>query len=38
MYSLLIDTYVRDNAEKEHLLSAIDTVPAVMKKADWAIK
>jgi ribonucleotide reductase beta subunit family protein with ferritin-like domain len=38
MYSLLIDTYVREPVEKEKLLTAIDTVPAVMKKADWAIK
>ena len=38
MYSLLIDTYVREPAEKDKLLTAIDTVPAVMKKAEWAIK
>ena len=38
MYSLLIDTYVRDQAEKTRLLAAINTVPAVMKKADWALK
>ncbi len=38
MYSLLIDTYVRDQAEKDKLLNAIETVPAVMKKAQWAIK
>jgi ribonucleoside-diphosphate reductase beta chain len=38
MYSLLIDTYVRDPAEKTRLLTAIDTVPAVMKKAHWALK
>ena len=38
MYSLLIDTYVREPMEKEKLLTAIDTVPAVMKKAEWAIK
>jgi hypothetical protein len=38
MYSLLIDTYVRDPVEKERLLLAIETVPAVMKKAEWAVK
>src|SRR5271154_3367076 len=31
MYSLLIDTYVRDNAEKNHLFSAIDTIPCIRK-------
>jgi ribonucleoside-diphosphate reductase beta chain len=37
-YSLLIDTYVTDPAEKSHLLRAIETIPAVGKKADWALK
>ncbi|HTF81952.1 MAG TPA: ribonucleotide-diphosphate reductase subunit beta, partial [Cytophagales bacterium] len=37
-YSLLIDTYIKDNAEKHRLLHAIDTVPCVQKKADWALK
>merc|ERR1711988_777999 len=35
-YSLLIDTYIKDSEEKEHLLNAIETVPFVKKKADWA--
>jgi ribonucleoside-diphosphate reductase beta chain len=34
----LIDTYVKDKAEKAHLLNAIETVPCVQKKADWALK
>lgn len=38
VYSLLIDTYVKDGAEKHHLLNAIETVPCVRKKADWALK
>ena len=38
MYSLLIDTYVRDPIEKDRLFHAIETIPAVMKKAEWAIK
>ena len=37
-YSLLIDTYIRDGAEKDRLFNAIDTVPAVQKKAQWALK
>jgi ribonucleoside-diphosphate reductase subunit M2 len=37
-YSLLIDTYVRDAAEKDHLLHAIETVPCVQKKASWALQ
>jgi ribonucleotide reductase beta subunit family protein with ferritin-like domain len=37
-YSLLIETYIKDNAEKMDLFRAIDTVPAVRKKADWALK
>jgi ribonucleoside-diphosphate reductase beta chain len=37
-YSLLIDTYINDTEEKEKLFNAIETVPAVKKKADWAFK
>jgi ribonucleoside-diphosphate reductase beta chain len=37
-YSLLIDTYIQDSAEKDMLLHAIDTIPAVKKKAEWALK
>ena len=37
-YSLLIDTYIQDPAEKNTLLHAIDTIPAVKKKAEWALK
>lgn len=37
-YSLLIDTYVKDQKEKMHLLNAIETVPCVQKKANWALK
>ena len=37
-YSLLIDTYVRDKAEKAKLLNAIDEVPCVKAKAEWALK
>lgn len=38
MYSLLIDTYIKDNQEKDKLLNAIDTIPVVKKKANWALK
>ena len=38
VYSLLIDTYIRDSAEKEQLFNALETIPAVMKKAEWALK
>lgn len=37
-YSLLIDTYIKDNNEKTKLFNAIDTIPCVKKKADWALK
>jgi len=37
-YALLIDTYIKDPAEKDRLFHAIDTVPAVQKKAKWALK
>lgn len=38
MYSLLIDTYIKDPAKKEYLFNAIETMPPVAKKADWALK
>lgn len=37
-YSLLIDTYVKDEEEKNHLFQAIDTIPCIGKKAKWALK
>jgi ribonucleoside-diphosphate reductase beta chain len=37
-YSLLIDTYIRDPKEKNHLLNALETVPCVEKKGQWALK
>ena len=38
MYSLLIDTYIDDKAEKETLFQAVQTIPCVKLKADWAQK
>lgn len=37
-YSLLIDTYIKDPVQKDKLFNAFETVPAVKKKADWALK
>jgi ribonucleoside-diphosphate reductase beta chain len=37
-YSLLIDTYIKDTTEKNRLFNAIETVPCVQKKAEWALK
>ena len=37
-YSLLIDTYVKDETEKDNLFHALDVFPAIRKKADWALK
>lgn len=37
-YSLLIDTYIKDGQEKDRLFNAIETLPFVKKKADWALR
>ncbi|KAG6918907.1 Ribonucleotide-diphosphate reductase (RNR), small subunit [Tephrocybe rancida] len=37
-YSLLIDTYIKDPAERAHLFDAIDTIPCIKRKADWALR
>ena len=37
-YSLLIDTYIQDKKEKEECFRAIETVPTIKKKAQWALK
>lgn len=37
-YSLLIDTYIKDNKEKDYLLNAIENLECVKKKADWALR
>ena len=37
-YSLLIDTYITDKQEKENILKAIQTIPCVQKKAEWAMQ
>ncbi|KAI5996644.1 ferritin-like superfamily, partial [Pisolithus marmoratus] len=37
-YSLLINTYIKDTAQHEYLFNAIETIPCVKWKADWALK
>lgn len=36
-YSLLIDTFIKDAKQRNYLLNAIETIPCVKKKADWAL-
>ena len=38
MYSLLIDTYIKDPVEKDKLFNALGNIPCVEKKARWALK
>jgi ribonucleoside-diphosphate reductase subunit M2 len=38
MYSLLLDTYIKDPIQKSRLFRAIETIPCIKKKADWALK
>ena len=37
-YSLLIDTYIKDETEKTKLFQALDNFPCIKKKGDWALK
>ena len=38
VYSLLIDTYVKDAEAKTHALCAVETMPCVREKAEWALQ
>lgn len=38
MYSLLIDTYVKEPKQRQYLFDAIDTIPCIRKKAEWALR
>ena len=38
MYSLLIESYIKDSKEKDMLFHAIDNMPAIKRKADWALE
>ncbi|KAJ1980683.1 Ribonucleotide-diphosphate reductase (RNR), small subunit [Dimargaris verticillata] len=37
-YSLLIDTYIRDTVERDYLFKALDNIPCIRRKADWALR
>ncbi|MCB0478809.1 MAG: ribonucleotide-diphosphate reductase subunit beta [Crocinitomicaceae bacterium] len=37
-YSLLIDTYIKDDKDKDKLFNAIETLDCVKTKADWALR
>jgi ribonucleoside-diphosphate reductase beta chain len=37
-YSLLIDTYIKDTAEKTHLFHAMETINCIKEKAEWALR
>lgn len=37
-YSLMIDTYIKDPKEKDKLFNAVQSLPCVSKKANWALK
>jgi ribonucleoside-diphosphate reductase beta chain len=37
-YSLLIDTYIKDREDQNNLFNAIETIPAIKKKAEWAMR
>ena len=38
MYSLLIDTYIKEPKQRTYLFNAVDTIPCIRKKADWAVR
>lgn len=38
VYSLLIDTFVKDRKEKQRLFRAIETIPCIARKAEWALQ
>jgi ribonucleoside-diphosphate reductase subunit M2 len=37
-YSLLIDTYIKDAAQRDYLFDVVETIPCIKRKADWALK
>ncbi|KAG1748939.1 ribonucleotide reductase small subunit [Suillus paluster] len=37
-YSLLIDAYIKDPRQREYLFDAVETIPCIKRKADWALK
>lgn len=38
LYSLLIDTYIKDKVEKDNLFNSLERIPVINKKANWALK
>lgn len=38
MYSLLLESYIKDSDEKNRLFRAIETLPCVENKANWALR
>lgn len=38
MYSLMLDQYIKDPVEKDNMFNAIQTIPCITKKANWALK
>ena len=38
VYSTLIDTFIKDREEKDNLFHAIENIPSIKKKADWALR
>ena len=38
VYSLLIDTYIKDSSERDDLFDAIETIPCIKRKAEWALR
>ncbi|KAJ0745143.1 putative ribonucleoside-diphosphate reductase [Helianthus annuus] len=38
MYSLLLESYIKDSTKKNRLFCAIETIPCIQKKANWALK
>ena len=38
MYSLLLETYIRDPLEKDHLYQSVKTIKSIKRKADWAFR
>lgn len=37
MYSMLIDSYIKDSEQREYLFNAIETIPAIKRKAQWSL-
>ncbi|CAI2162318.1 12523_t:CDS:2 [Funneliformis geosporum] len=38
MYSLLIDTYIKEPAQRDYLFDAVENIPCIQKKANWALR